>query len=67
MSAVCGNCGGTGWHPWRTRELPSNRPVLVWSACADCNDAATMPKPDLCEGCGETAPFCRCPTTEASR
>lgn len=54
---VCGNCGdGKGWHIWRPRSHPEG----VWFACADCNDNAEKPKPDLCEGCGETEPFCEC-------
>jgi hypothetical protein len=59
----CENCGdGSGWSVWRTRELPGNKPVLVWAACADCNDDGDKPKPEMnfCEGCGEWWNFCTC-------
>lgn len=53
----CGNCGdGSGWQVWR----PNGGRGFVWVACADCNDDGKKPKPDLCEGCGETEPFCLC-------
>lgn len=56
----CGNCGdGRGWHVWRP-TLPNGQRGFVWVACADCNDDGAKPKPDLCEGCGETQPFCHC-------
>ena len=58
----CGNCGdGSGWSVWRplTVDVPPRR-TFVWVACADCNDDLQKPKPHLCEGCGETAPFCAC-------
>lgn len=55
LHALCPNCGdGSGWHhvclgaQW------------VWVACADCNNDATKPHPDLCESCGETPAFCVC-------
>lgn len=61
VAGKCGNCGdGCGWHIWWTHELPSGKGVYVWSACADCNDDGLKPKPELCEGCGDTPAFCRC-------
>jgi hypothetical protein len=67
-SAPCGNCGdGCGWSIWFTREMPSGKPVYVWAACADCNDDALKPKPELCEGCAETPAFCRCEKSRDQR
>jgi DnaJ-class molecular chaperone len=60
---ACSNCGGTGWHAWRPQRTTDGRRVLVWVACADCNDDERMLKPELCEGCGDTQPFCRCEVT----
>ncbi len=62
MTPICGNCGdGSGWHVWRPKPLPGQRgPLLEWCACADCNDDMQKPKPDLCEGCGETPGDCGC-------
>jgi hypothetical protein len=57
---ACGNCGGPGWHALYPLNLAIGERKLVWSACADCNDDGNMPKPELCEGCGETEPFCGC-------
>ena len=59
----CGNCGdGSGWIAWRPKHLlePGQPRHLEWVACADCNDDAGKPKPELCEGCGQTQPFCVC-------
>ena len=51
----CDNCGdGCGWH---FITLGNER---IWSACADCNDDGKKPRPDLCEGCGDTEAFCHC-------
>ena len=59
--SACGNCGdGSGWHIWPTYESPSGKFIYVWVACADCNDDGLKPKPDLCEGCGQTPAFCEC-------
>ena len=57
MSAtICDNCGdGKGWHRFSG----------TWAACADCNDDGKKPKPDFCEGCGETEPFCWCESGQA--
>ena len=58
---VCDNCGDdSGWHAWYPLNLKTRRRDLVWSACADCNDDGLKPKPELCESCGYTEPFCEC-------
>lgn len=63
----CGNCGdGSGWSVWRPLSVDRKRREFVWVACADCNDDAAKPKPDLCEGCGDTEPFCLCPVEQRS-
>lgn len=62
--AKCDNCGdGCGWHIVPMHEAKTGKLVYVWSACADCNDDGLKPKPELCEGCGETPAFCQCAST----
>ncbi len=57
---TCGNCGdGLGWHAWYPIAMATGQRELVWVACADCNDDASKPKPELC-ACGYTKPFCIC-------
>ena len=57
----CANCGdGSGWSIWRPRSVEGCPTAGVWVACADCNDDGQKPKPDLCDGCGNTRPFCVC-------
>lgn len=64
--ATCGNCGdGSGWHAWYPVHVDTGQRKLVWVACADCNDDAQKPKPDLCESCGLTEPFCECDFDES--
>lgn len=66
----CGNCGdGSGWLAWYPRHLlePGQPVRLEWVACADCNDDAAKPKPELCEGCGFTEPECLCPKRSYKR
>ena len=58
---TCDNCGdGSGWIAWYPFVIAEQRRRLVWAGCADCNDDGLKPKPELCEGCGYTKPFCCC-------
>ncbi len=65
---ACDTCGdGSGWSVWRPRRLDGRGRDFVWAACATCNDDGhKTQKPDLCEGCGETAFFCLCPPEDPS-
>jgi len=53
---TCSNCGDdSGWTIWHTHTWPDGIPhirdedatveVVVWVACADCNDDELKPKP----------------------
>ena len=60
MNSPTDNACCSGWSVWRPVNAQTGKREFVWVACADCNDDALKPKPDLCEGCGETADFCPC-------
>jgi hypothetical protein len=47
-SADCPVCpDGTGWTLWHTKDFKTGVPMSVWVACADCNDDARRPKPEV--------------------
>lgn len=49
----CDNCqDGTGWTRTFMIAVESGTPVLVWFACANCNDDEEKPLPAVCDGCG---------------